>query len=66
MQNSESCLVWPVYNGGSYDNVVGDDATMNDTKYSVFKNTSGLYYRLYLLNVGVSDMCIDVRQLLME
>ena len=45
-----------MYNGGSYDNVVGDDATLNDTKYSVFKNTSGLYNIFYLLNVGVSDV----------
>lgn len=36
------------------DNAIGDDAT----KYSVSKNKSGLYYRLYLLNVGVSDVKI--------
>jgi hypothetical protein len=57
VQNREICLVLPVYNGGSWDTIACDDVNINDTKYSVSKNPStGLYYRLHLLNVGVSDV----------
>ena len=34
-----------------------DDDTIDDSNYSVSKNTlTGLYYRLHILNVGVSDL----------
>jgi hypothetical protein len=43
-------LTWQVYNGGCVITAV-------ITKYSVSKNPStGLYYRLHILNVGVSDL----------
>ena len=45
-----------MYNGGSWDIIADRSQTTNKTKYSVSKNTSGLYYRLHILNVGVSDL----------
>jgi hypothetical protein len=37
--------------------VVIDGDAIDDSKYLVSKNTlTGLYYRLHLLNVGVSDL----------
>jgi hypothetical protein len=46
-----------VYYGGSVRTVAIDDDIIDDSKYSVSKNTlTGLYYRLHILNVGVSDL----------
>jgi hypothetical protein len=46
-----------VHNAGSWENVAGDDDNINDDKYSTSKNPpTGLYYRLHILNVGVSDV----------
>ena len=50
-------MLWQMYNGGSSQTVANDHLTKNDTKYSTSKNPStGLYYRLHILNVGVSDV----------
>ena len=39
------------------DIIASADATIDDDKYSTSKNPStGLYYRLHILNVGVSDV----------
>jgi hypothetical protein len=46
-----------VYNGGSVITVASGADTLDGSKYSVSKNPStGLYYRLHILNVGVSDI----------
>ena len=46
-----------MYDGGSVNAVAIDGDAIDDSKYSVFKNQStGLYYRLHILNVGVSDI----------
>jgi hypothetical protein len=38
-------------------NVIASANDINDkAKYSVAKNPTGLYYRLHILNVGVSDV----------
>ena len=48
---------WYVYNGGSWNVIADGGDTINVSKYSVSKNPStGLYYRLHILNVGVSDL----------
>ena len=48
---------WYVYNGGSYNVIADGGDTINVSKYSVSKNPStGLYYRLHILNVGMSDI----------
>ena len=53
----ESKLNWDVHNGGSLDIIASWAATIDDSKYSVSKNPlTGLYYRLHILNVGVSDL----------
>ena len=50
-------LSWYVYKGGSWDIIAfGGDVT-DSYKYSTSKNPSTeLYYRLHILNVGVSDL----------
>jgi hypothetical protein len=46
-----------VYNGGSADAVAVSGDVLDDSKYLVSKNPlTGLYYRLHILNVGVSDL----------
>ena len=46
-----------MYNGGSVITVASGADTLDGSKYSVSKNPStGLYYRLHILNVGVSDI----------
>ena len=50
-------LSWQVYSASRLRIVsIGGDV-VNDSKYSVSKNPStGLYYRLHIKNVGVSDL----------
>ena len=46
-----------MYDGGSVTTVAIDGDAIDDSKYSVSKNPStGLYYRLRILNVVVSDI----------
>ena len=46
-----------MYDVGCVNIIANDDVTINDDKYSTSKNPStGLYYRLYILTVGVSDL----------
>ena len=46
-----------MYDGGSVTTVAIDGDVIDDSKYSVSKNPStGLYYRLRILNVEVSDI----------
>jgi hypothetical protein len=46
-----------VYNGGSWDIIASGGAVTDYSKYSVSKNPSTeQYYRLHILNVGVSDI----------
>jgi hypothetical protein len=46
-----------VYNGGRWDIIASGVDTMDNSKYSTSKNPStGLYYRLHILNVGMSDL----------
>ena len=50
-------LSWRVYSGDDANLVANDGLTVDGSKYSVSKNPStGLYYRLHILNVGVSDV----------
>ena len=51
-----SSLSWHVYNGGSRDIIASGSDVLDGSKYSTFKNPSGLYYRLHILNVGESDV----------
>jgi hypothetical protein len=52
-----SRLVWCVYNCGGWNIIAAGGDTTENFKYSVSKNPStGLYYRLHILNVGVSDL----------
>ena len=52
-----SRLAWRVYNGDDANMVANDSLTIDVSKYSVSTNPStGLYYRLHILNVGVSDL----------
>ena len=52
-----SSMSWDVYNGGSTVPLASDDDVIDNSKYSVSKNPStGLYYRLHMRNVGVSDL----------
>jgi hypothetical protein len=47
-----------VYNGGSW-NTISVAFDINDkykSKYNVSTNSAGLYYRLHILNVGMSDV----------
>ena len=49
-------MLWQVYNGGSVDIVANEAITIDDSKYSVSKNSSsGRYYRLNIKNVEASD-----------
>ena len=49
-------MSWYIYNGVEWDIVAAGGDTVNGSKYAVSKNPStGLYYRLHILNVGVSD-----------
>ena len=44
VEDRENCLIWWVYNAGSWDNVACDDVNINDDKYSTSKNPpTGLY-----------------------
>jgi hypothetical protein len=46
-----------VYDGGSVTTIAIDGDAIDDSKYLVSNNTlTGLYYRLHILNVGVSDL----------
>ena len=46
-----------MYDVGSVNIIANDDVTINDDKHSISKNPStGLHYRLHILNVGVSDL----------
>jgi hypothetical protein len=46
-----------VYNGGIVDIIADRSDVTDSSKYSTSKNPStGLYYRLQILNVGVSDV----------
>ena len=57
-QVQKSCrLTWKVYNGGSV-NIIASGSDINaKSKYNVSTNPStGLYYRLHILNVGMSDV----------
>jgi hypothetical protein len=46
-----------VYNGVSWNVIADAGDTINVSKYSTSKNPStGLYYRLHILNVGLSDI----------
>ena len=46
-----------MYNGGSVITVASGADTVDGSKYSVSRNPStGQYYRLHILNVGVSDI----------
>ena len=50
-------LSWRVYNGGSVDLIAAGGDITDNSKYNVSKNPSTkLYYRLHILNVGVSDV----------
>jgi hypothetical protein len=52
-----SRLTWCVYNGGLWDIVASSGDVIDSSKYSVSKNPlTGLYYRLHILNVVVSDL----------
>ena len=47
-----------MHNGNDVDIIAADGDTVDDSKYTVSKNPplTGLYYRLHILNVGVSDI----------
>ena len=46
-----------MYNGGSWDIIAYGGEVTDSSKYSVSTNPStGLYYRLHILNVGISDL----------
>ena len=46
-----------MYKGVILDRVAASGAVIDSSKYSVSKNPlTGLYYRLHILNVGVSDL----------
>ena len=47
-----------MHNGNDVDIIAVDDDTIDDSIYSVSKNPplTELYYRLHILNVGVSDI----------
>ena len=50
-------MLWQVYNGGEWVNIANGGDVLDDSKYSTSKNPStGLYYRLRILNVGISDI----------
>ena len=46
-----------MYNGGSADIIASGSVVIDNSKYLTSKNPlTGLYYRLHVLNVGVSDL----------
>ena len=46
-----------MYDGGSVTTIAIDGDAIDDSKYLVSNNTlTGLYYRLHIVNVGVSDL----------
>ena len=46
-----------MHNGDSVDIIADGGAVIDNSKYSTSKNSlTGLYYRLHILNVGVSDV----------
>ena len=50
-------MLWRIYNNGNVDTVASDDLTIDNSKYSTSKNPStGLYYILYIKNVGTADL----------
>ena len=50
-------MLWQGYNGGGWVNIASDGDVADSNKYSVSTNPStGLYYILHILNVGVSDV----------
>ena len=51
-----SSLNWRVHNGAMWKLIADRGDITNKTKYSVSKNSSGLYYRLHIKNVVVSDV----------
>jgi hypothetical protein len=52
-----SSLTWDVDNIGSWVIIADGGDSLDESKYSTYKNPStGLYYRLHILNVGVSDI----------
>ena len=52
-----SNLDWHVYNGGSVDIIASGAVITDKSKYNVSTNPStGLYHRLHVLNVEVSDL----------
>jgi hypothetical protein len=52
-----SSLTWQVYNGGGWNIIADGGDTINNSKYSTSKNPStGLYYKLLIQKVGVSDL----------
>lgn len=52
-----SRLSWQVYNGDGWGIIASGGDVIDVSKYSIPKNPStGLYYRLHILNVGVSDV----------
>ena len=52
-----SSLTWYVHNGDTWNVIADRGDTVNESKYSTSRNPpTGLYYRLHILNVGVSDL----------
>jgi len=50
-------LIWEVYEGVIPDRIASGGDVTDSSKYSVYKNPStGLYYKLHILNIGVSDL----------
>ena len=50
-------LSWRVFSGDDTNVVANAGLTIDDSKYSVYKDPlTGLYYRLHIKNVGVSDV----------
>ena len=53
----DSILDWYVYNGSSVDIITSGADVVDNSKYLTSKKPStGLYYKLHILNVGVSDI----------
>ena len=52
-----SILDWHVYNGVIWNIIASGSDVTDSSKYSISSNPlTGLYYRLHILNVGVSDL----------
>jgi hypothetical protein len=52
-----SSLEWFVYNGGKWNIIASRGDVTDDSKYSTYKNPlTGLYYRLHIKNIVVSDL----------